>query len=314
MRTFNIILLAVIIASLVGVVWFIVENERSYLKADVNVSLSPPTSEHPIPSSQANKPKLRFGVAPVLSPQATLKSYETLAAYLGERLGRPVELVQGKSYTEMNALVRAGDVSLALVCSGAFVVGRWEFGMEALVIPVVNGQKTYQSYLIVSSRSNVASWEDLRQKTFAFTDPLSNTGRIVPVYTLSQMGETPEKFFKSTIFTYSHDKSIRAVAEGLIDSAAVDSLVYDFIISREPSLTARTKVVWKSQPFGINPIVVNPNLSPGLHRQLESIFLGMNNHPGGAKILKNLGIDDFSRPDLAAYDTIEEMIRVTGFK
>ncbi len=314
MRTFNIILLAVIIASLVGVVWFIAENERSYLRADVNLSLSQPVPAHPPSSNQANKTKLRFGVAPVLSPQATLKSYETLAAYMGERLGRPVELVQGKNYTEMNALVRAGDVSLALVCSGAFVVGRWEFGMEALVIPVVNGQKTYQSYLIVASRSNVASWEDLRQKTFAFTDTLSNTGRIVPVYTLSQMGETPEKFFKSTIFTYSHDKSIRAVADGLIDGAAVDSLAYDFVIKSDPALAARTKVIWKSPPYGINPIVVNPNVSPELRQKFKSILLGMSNESEGMEILKHLGIDTFAKPDVSAYDAIEDMIRVTGLK
>lgn len=314
MRVFNFILLIVIGAAFAGIIWLIMVDEQRNPNADVKLSLLQLASQHTVLSGKADASRLRFGVAPVLSPLATAKNYETLANYLGERLGRTVELVQGKSYTEINAMVRSGDVSLAFVCSGAFVVGRREFGMEALVIPVVNGQKTYNSYLIVPTRSAAKTWEDLRQKTFAFTDPLSNTGRIVPVYVISQMGETPERFFKSTIFTYGHDKSIQAVADGLVDGAAVDSLVYDFIVKRDPALAARTKVIWKSPPYGINPVVVNPNISPELRQQFESIFLGMSDDPKGKEILKYLGIDTFTKPDAAAYDAIEEMIRVTGFK
>ncbi|MDO8636714.1 MAG: PhnD/SsuA/transferrin family substrate-binding protein, partial [Dehalococcoidia bacterium] len=90
--------------------------------------------------------------------------------------------------------------------------------------------------------------------------------------------------------------------------------VYDFIVKRDPALAARTKIIWKSPPYGINPVVVNPNLSPELRRQFESIFLGMSSDTQGMEILKNLGIDTFTKPDAAAYDAIEEMIRVTGFK
>ncbi|MBF8265686.1 MAG: phosphate/phosphite/phosphonate ABC transporter substrate-binding protein [Dehalococcoidia bacterium] len=314
MRVFNFVLLIVIVAAFGGIAWLIMVDKQGNFNADLKLSLLQPVSGHIVTPNQVDKSRLRFAVAPVLSPLATAKNYETLATYLGEKLGRPVELVQGKSYTEINAMVRDGDVSLAFVCSGAFVIGRREFGMEALVTPVVNGQKTYNSYLVVPTRSTAKTWGDLRQKTFAFTDPLSNTGRIVPVYVLSQMGETPEKFFKSTIFTYGHDKSIQAVADSLVDGAAVDSLVYDFIVKRDPALAARTKIIWKSPPYGINPMVVNPDLSPQLRRQFESIFLGMSSDTKGMETLKYLGIDTFTKPDVAAYDAIEEMIRVTGFK
>lgn len=309
MKTFHYILLAVTIAALLGITGLIVTNERENLRADVTISLSQRAPKYPASSYRGDQTRLRFGVAPVLSPLATLRNYETLVTYLGKRLGRQIELVQGKNYAEINALVRSGDVSFAFVCSGAFVTGRHEFGMKALAIPVVNGQKTYHSYLIVPYNSTASTWQDLRQKTFAFTDPLSNTGRIVPLYVLSQMGETPEKFFKSSIFTYSHDKSIRAVAEGLIDGAAVDSLVYDFITRGEPNLAVKTKIVWRSPPYGINPVVINPNLSFELSRQLEEVLFEMSGNPEGKAILKSIGVDAFVSPDPAAYDTIEVMMR-----
>jgi phosphonate transport system substrate-binding protein len=261
---------------------------------------------------QPDPSRVRFAIAPVLSPRATLENYSALAAYLGERLGKTVELVQGNSYAEINALVHSGDATLALVCSGAFVVARREFGMQALVVPVINGENTYHSYLIVPARSGNRGWEDLRHKAFAFTDPLSNTGRLVPLYVLSQMGETPDKFFQNFIFTYSHDNSIRAVAEGLVDGAAVSSLVYDFMVRQDPSLATRIHVVWRSPPYGMTPVVVHPAMPLEARQQLEAIFLNMSTDAKGQEVLRDLGVDAFVRPDPSAYDTIEAVMQATG--
>lgn len=314
MRTPALVLVAAIVVALAGIGFLGAAYWERTPNTDVTLSLSQLATDKAVAAYQPDPSRVRFAVAPVLSPRATLDNYEAFAAYLGDRLGRPVDLVQGKSYAEINALVRSGDVSLALVCSGAFVAGRREFGMQALAVPMVNGEKTYRSYLIVPSSSPARTWDDLRNKTFAFTDPLSNSGRLVPVYVLSQKGETPERFFKDFIFTYSHDKSIEAVAEGLVDGAAVDSLVYDFVVEREPTLASRTRIVWKSPPYGINPIVVHPNVSLALRQQLAGILLGMSNDPRGREVLARLGVDEFVRPDESAYDSIEEMMRATGVR
>ena len=301
------VLATVVIAGGMWVAW----HSQAGPSGDVVLSLGKVDQQQENPPYRPDSSRLRFAVAPVLSPQATLENYTALASYLGERLGKPVELVLGKSYAEINALVRSGDVALALVCSGAYVLGRREFGMEALAVPVVNGEKTYRSYLVVPSGSPITSWEDLRQKTFAFTDPLSNSGRLVPLYVLLQMGETPERFFKNFIFTYSHDKSIEAVTGGLVDAAAVDSLVYDYLVSRTPSIAANTRVVWRSPPYGINPVVVHPAMPPELRQQLETILTGMAQDDEGRKVLKGLEVDAFVRPDAGAYDLIEAMVEAT---
>ena len=79
----------------------------------------------PIPSIGEVEPHtLRIGVAAVLSPEGTVESYAELADYLGEQLDRPAELVQRRTYAEVNALIDAGDVDLAFVCTSAYVRGR----------------------------------------------------------------------------------------------------------------------------------------------------------------------------------------------
>jgi len=253
------------------------------------------------------KMPLRVAVAAVISPKETLKSYDALLDYMGKRLGRPVELVQRQTYAEINDLVRSAHVDVAFICGGAYIEGERDFGMELLVAPEVRGAGTYYSYIIVPLDSEARSMADLRGKTFAFSDPLSNSGRLAPAYALLEMGETPDSFFKGYVFTYSHDKSIKAVAEKLVDGAAVDSLVYDFSIARSPEHSGKTRLIAKLGPFGMPPVVVHPGLSAAMKGQLRSFLIELHRDPAGQGILGDLMIDRFVVPDRRDYDSMREM-------
>lgn len=275
---------------------------------DVRLSdLVVPTAE-----ATAQPPKhgtLRMAVAAVNSPRVTLAHYSRLADYLADHLDMQGELIQGKTYAEINDLVREGNVTLAMVCTNPYVEGQEDFGMQALAVPEVNGEAVYYSYLIVPPDSPAKSLEDLRGKTFAFTDPLSNSGRLVIVYQLALMDETSESFFSRYIFTYSHENAIKAVADGLVDGAAVDSLIYDYFAATQPERVANAKIIVRYGPFGSNPIVVHPSLDSELKARLQKLLLTMHQDPEGEEILSALRIDRFVPPDDAAYDSVREMRR-----
>jgi phosphonate transport system substrate-binding protein len=259
-----------------------------------------------------NAETLVFAVAAVNSPLSTFSLYEDMTEFLAERLGMTGSFVGSRTYAEINSLVRSGGATLALVCNGAYVYGHDEFGMEPIAIPVVEGQTTYHSYLIVGTGSAASTWEDLRGRTFAFTDPLSNSGRLVPLYELWKMGETPDSFFQRYIFTYSHDSSIRAVARGLVDAAAVDSLVYDYLVSRDEEVASATRVIWRSPPYTINPIVVGPSTSPTLKAALKQALFSMDDYPDGRELLQRLGFERFVPVEDRAYDSVRAMIEAMG--
>jgi len=282
--------------------------QRTERKLDIRLSdLVTPTAE--VATSLPEQRTLRMAVASVNSPLSTLNYYTHLVDYLAARLGMQGALVRGKTYAEINDMVREGNVTLAMVCTNPYLEGQEDFGMEALAVPEVNGQPVYYSYLVVPSDSHVQRLEDLRGKRFAFTDPLSNSGRLVIVYRLTLMEETSESFFSQYIFTYSHEHAIKAVADGLVDGAAVDSLIYDYLAEVQPERTAGTKVVARYGPFGSNPVVVRPDLDPVLKAQLQDLLLNMDQDPEGQGILSDLRIDRFVRPDDSAYDSVREMRR-----
>ncbi len=203
----------------------------------------------------SENPALRFAIAAMISPKDTFVYYRQLLDYIGNRLGREVQLIQRKTYGEINELLGNGQIDLAFICSGPYVVGKKKYGFELLATPEVQKSHFYQSYLIVNKASQFKSLEDLRGQVFAFTDPDSNTGKLVPTYWLGQMGERPEAFFSKTIYTYSHDNSILAVAKSLVDGAAVDSLIWEYYHHKNPIFTSKTRIIRKSEPYGIHHIV-----------------------------------------------------------
>jgi len=264
-------------------------------------------------AGQERKVPLCVAVATVISPRESFKFYGQLLDYLSEQLERPVELMQRGTYTEVNNLVRSGECDVAFVCSYAYVQGHQHFGMQLLVVPQVKGKTVYHSYIIVPQDSTAKKIEDLRGKTFAFSDPLSNSGRLSPTYLLWKMNETPESFFKKHMFTYSHDNSIKAVAEKLVDGAAVDSLVYDYMVAIHPFYSDKTKNIATSPPYGMPPVVVHPQIKKQLKRQIQTIFLNMHEDKKGKEILTQLMIDRFVKGDDTKYDTIREMAARVGF-
>lgn len=255
---------------------------------------------------------LRMAVAAVLSPEGNVDNYAGLARYLGDHLGRPVELVQRRTYAEVNELVAAGTVDLAFVCTSAYVAGADRGEMELLVVPEVDSEKVYYSSVIVPAGSEVAAVSELRGKVFAFTDPMSHTGRVYPTYLLQQLGEDPDTFFSSSFFTYSHDKAIEAVAAGVADGAAVDSLVLDHALARDPSLRDRVTAIHRSPPFGIPPVVVPVDIPAELRQRLEQALLDLHTSPAGRAILVEIGVDRFVIGDDVDYETVRALVEATG--
>jgi phosphonate transport system substrate-binding protein len=256
---------------------------------------------------QSENPYLKVAVAAMISPKDTFVYYRQLLDYIARNIGRDVQFIQRKTYGEINELLGKGQIDLAFICSGPYVTGKEKYGFELLATPEVQKSHFYQSYLIVNKASQFKGLEELRGQVFAFTDPDSNTGKLVPTYWLSQMAERPETFFSKTIYTYSHDNSILAVAKSLVDGAAIDSLIWEYYHRKNPVFTSKTRIIHKSEPYGIPPIVASAFLASDLKNRVRQVLFSMHRDPGGQKILSELMIDRFTPTQDAWYDSIRDM-------
>jgi len=256
----------------------------------------------------AETPPLRIGIGARVSPRESFGYYEAMLNYVGRKLGREVELVQYTTYEEMDRALERLDLDFAFICSGPYVRDHDSFGAELLVAPQVHGAPYYYSYLLVPADSPARTLADLRGKRFAFTDPNSNSGRLVPTYLLARdLGTTPEKFFGSVKFTWSHDRSIDEVRTGAVDGASVDSLIYDFLAVRKPERVKNVRILARSIPFGIPPFVSTRAADPRVKKRLREALLAMHEDPEGKRILDGMLIERFIVPVDANYDAVRDM-------
>lgn len=274
----------------------VIEVDFSQTDPDTAVNLSPQNNGHPI----------YLAISSTISPKETYKYYKDLVKYISEKCGRPVQLKQRKTYQEILKLLEVGEIDFAFICSGTYVAAEGEVPIEIIAIPEVRGKHFYNAYIIVHKSSSIKKFKQLRNKSFAFTDPLSNTGYLYPSIRVKELGSGSEKFFKKTIYTNAHDYSIQAVARKIVDGASVNGLVFDYIKSLYPERVKEIVIIETSEPFGIPPIVVPKFLNPELKHKLRSVLLEIHTDPVGREILKKLQIDRFVPPGNTDYSSIRK--------
>ena len=254
---------------------------------------------------------LNVAIASMISPNETIVHYQALLEYLASKIGKKINLVQRKTYAEVNDLLGKGVIDLAFICSGPYVAGQDSYHFEALAIPQIHQKPVYRAYLITSQASSVKRLEDLRGKVFAFSDPDSNAGCIVPRFLLAQQGEHPQSFFGKTIFTYSHDNSILAVSRSLVDAAFVHEHIWEYYSAKNPAVTSRVRIVYTSEPYGNPPLVASAFMPEPLKHRIRELLFSMHNDRQGVEILGELLIDRFIPPNEQLYDPIRRMLAQT---
>lgn len=245
---------------------------------------------------------IRFVVSPVLTHKETIGFYRMITDHISIQTGRPTELIQRQSNAEVNVLLANGGADIAILSTGTYLSRAETQEFEPLVIQQRSGAPYYYGYVIVPTESGIRTMNALQGLTFAFTDPLSFSGHLSIVNLLKEQGRTAEEFFGRYQYTYSHLKALRAVANHIVDGAAIDSLAYDYAKEKEPDLVTSIRIIHTTPPIGTGPVVVRANMPETQKELIKSIFLNMHYNADMRTALEGLMIERFVTPQAALYD------------
>jgi phosphonate transport system substrate-binding protein len=250
---------------------------------------------------------LRF--ASFLAPNM-LPVYWFLAARIGERLGRPVELVVGSSFDQFEA----GEADLGVICGLPYVwlADRHPAPVEPLAAPVLDGDRyggrpVYFSDVIVRRDSPITRLEELRGRSWAYNEPASHSGHTATLYTLVRMGARPG-FLGPVLQAGYHQRAIRLVAAGTVDAAAIDSQVLAIELRDHPRLADGLRVIGAFGPSTIQPVVAASRLPTRLKDQVREVLVGLAGDPAARPVLAYGLVDRFTPVGDGAYDDIRAML------
>jgi phosphonate transport system substrate-binding protein len=257
-----------------------------------------------------NKAQLRFAVATMVSPKNTFINYKQLVKLIGNEIGRNSSLIIHSSYRDVRKALQTVTVDAAFVCTGTYALCVPAEEVKIIAQPVFIAPAQYRSVIIVNASFKATSIMDLKGASFAFTDPESCTGDFVPRELFTSQGIDIRKFFSKTIYTGSHDKSVMAVANNVVDAAAVDALILYGMYPDESKLKDDIKIIWESDVFGPPPVVVPASCDENLRMSLQDTLLGLHENPYARALLKNIGIASFKKPDISDYKSILNLYKI----
>jgi phosphonate transport system substrate-binding protein len=173
---------------------------------------------------------------------------------------------------------------------------------------LANGSLGYRSCLIVHADSDVFGPEDMAGKTFAFNDPNSTSGYLVPsTFFMTEMGVDPKKYFSKVTFSGSHEASILAVANKKVEVASTNLPDLQQLTRESKVPRGGLRVVWVSRLIPNDPIVVRRDLPASLRSAIQESLVSMRDR--NADAFKEIGawLGGFVPADDSKYQVIREL-------
>ncbi len=222
--------------------------------------------------------EFRIGVLGGENAQDRMTSNECFRAKTEELLGVPTKLFTPADYDGVIQGLLGGTIDMAWLGASAYAKA-YLTDPEAVepIMVKTNLDKSYGYYSIGFARKdrNITSLDDMKGKVFAFGDPNSTSGYLIPSIEIPQQtGASMENgaYFGEVKFTGGHEQTIVAVANGEVDAGvtwadgmgawedgfnsgalrkAVDAGLVDMNDMVE---------IWRSKPIPEGPIVLRKAL------------------------------------------------------
>ena len=182
-----------------------------------------------------------------------------LEKWIQSQTGYHVRLTVPINFIAVVEALGSKKADLAFMNTFGYLVGRERYGVTVALIGVNQGTTEYRGQ-ILALKKGPQSLKDLTGKSFAFVDPVSTSGYILPAKLLKDQNVKLKDF----IFAGRHDTVVQMVYQGRVaagatyTSAPKDGLPQDarrLLLMQYPDIFEKVKVLATTDPIPNDPIV-----------------------------------------------------------
>jgi phosphonate transport system substrate-binding protein len=221
---------------------------------------------------------LRWGLIPADDATEMLRQYEPVVEYLEGKLGLEIEVLVTTDYTAAIIAMANEHIEMAWFGPFSYILAAEEAGAEALVNGVRRdtGKATYKSIIITRADSGIDTLEDLKGRTFAFVDPASTSGHLIPRKMLMENGINPDEDFSTLHYAGTHNAVELAVKNGTVDAGADSDTSYYRMLDAGEIDPDVNVIIYESEPIPGSPIVVRGDLPQDLKDRIRQALVEMD--------------------------------------
>ncbi len=275
-----------------------------------------PEAEKPglLKRKEAEREVLVIGRVPAENVLRLLRRSQPLIRYLEKELGMRVRFQFAKDYEAMIEGMEKRVYDLVLLGPKSYVEGKERAGYYAILKPIRHGSATYRSMIIVRKDSGINTLNDLKDKSFCFTDKESASGYLYPKVLLLKKGINPDRDFSRVFLTGTHDGVVLNVYHGDFAAGACFDDARKSTFREEPEKLGELKVIARTPPISNEPFAARPDLDKKLVEKVSKAFLKLGQSPEGRRILEALypgsGLEGYAPAKDSDYDSVREMERL----
>ena len=269
--------------------------------------------------SEKQRRVLRVGFVPSENVQQVTQNAQPIVEILQKRLGLEVQAFVATDYTGVVEALRADKLDIAFLSPASYVLAKSEANVKVVLKSHRKGSASYYAAIITHADTGIRTLADLRNKTFAFGDPLSTTGHIFPRKMFKENGMDPTKDFKNVIYSGGHDATVLAVLNRKVDAGATfanftdgkDAAWIQYL--KDPEEQKRIRAIAYSEQIPADNLVMNARIDAALAKKVEEVFLDLSQDPGGKKMFRDLyQIDGFVPATDQDYESVREAFGIAG--
>lgn len=271
--------------------------------------------EQPL-GSEDNPIKLFF--VPSVDAKVLSEKGELVKKFLEKNTSYKFQIAIPASYVAVVEAFGTGRADVAALNTFGYILANEKYGAQAKITLIRYGSETYQAQIIAKSDSKIASLKDLAGKKFAYVDPASTSGYLLPAKLFKDNGIAP----KETVFANKHDNVVSMVYQGQVDAGATfysppaEGKIQDarrLVLTQYPDVEQKVKIVQLTESIPNDPIVFRKDLPEEMKSKIVDTLVAYVKTEEGKGVLHDMyGATDFALSTDAKYDNVRSMLKALG--
>jgi phosphonate transport system substrate-binding protein len=264
---------------------------------------------------QVKTAPLVLAFIPQENPEKLLGDIAIITQYLEKELGFPVKGFVTQDHAAAVEALRNQEADISFMGALPYVLAHQQAGAEVILAEVYRGSPRYRGRIFVRKDSGIKTLQDLKGKSIAFADPISESGYLYPLDIFAQAGllkrgEDPQTFFGTVYFAGGYQQAIQAVANGYVDAAGASQFA-ELLLTPEQL----PQITWiaESELIPSHAVIVRKDLDPARVKAFTQAMLKLN-QPEYRSLLQHVySPDGYIEASHKDYASVENIARLYGF-
>lgn len=269
------------------------------------------------PLGSAENPVKLFFVPSIDSNLITEKAQD-IKRFLEQETPYKYKISVPNSYIAVVEAFGTKRADVSTLNTFSYILAYEKYGAQALLTSIRYGLPTYRGQIIARADSKVKTLKDIEGKKFAYVDPSSTSGYLLPKKLFIENHIKPS----NTVFAQKHDNVVTMVYNRQVDAGATyhtpieEGKINDarkLVKTQYPDVEEKVVIIHLTEPIPNDPIVFRKDLPEEMKNIIAEGFIKYVGTSAGKETLNTIfSITALKRSTDKDYDEIRIMLKKLG--